>query len=158
MVLALTWHYNFRKRLQLAVGSGRNWPDGKCSSGQFLRRNSLVIVVHEINVPFVRHSRLEDGRFGITAEPEFQLGPDDARFDETVARFAFKVMVQRHGDADDPAGKTADADAPLDLLQLDIVREIVSLNKIKISKMLDFNISIFNWSLVIDLPIDGNLV
>jgi hypothetical protein len=54
------------------------------------------------------------------------------------------VMVQRHGDADDPAGQTADADAPLDLLQLDIVREIVSLNKIKISKMLDFNISIFN--------------
>jgi hypothetical protein len=68
------------------------------------------------------------------------------------------VMVQRHGDADDPASQAADADAPLHLLQLDIVRKIVSLNKIKISKMLDFNISIFNWRLVIDLPIGGNLV
>ncbi len=128
MVLALTGHYNFRKRLQLAVGRGRHWPDGQCSSGQFLRRNGLVIVVHEIDVPFVRHSRLENGRFG-TAEPEFELGSDDARFDETVARFAFKVMVQRHGDADDPASQAADADAPLHLLQLDIVREIVSLKK-----------------------------
>jgi len=37
VVLALTGHYDVRKRLQLAVGSGRHRPDGQCSSGQFLR-------------------------------------------------------------------------------------------------------------------------
>lgn len=103
----------------------------------------------------VRHARLEDGRFG-TAEPELELSSDDARFDETVPRFAFKVVVQRHGDADDPAGQAADTHAPLHLLQLDVVREIVSLNRLK--NGWNFNISAFNWSLVIHLPIGENLV
>lgn len=156
MVLALTGHYDFLKRLQLAVGRGGHWPDGKCSSGQFLRRNGLVIVVHDVNVSFVRHSRLEDGRFG-TAEPEFELGADDARFDETVPRFAFKVMVQRHGYADEPAGQAADTDASLYLLQLDIVREIVSLKRLKINVGLNIN-HIINLISIIHLPIGENLV
>ena len=42
------------------------------------------------------------------------------------------MMVQGHGHANDPAGQAAGPDAPLHLLQLDIVSEIVGLKIFKI--------------------------
>lgn len=126
VILALTGNYNFRKSFQLSVGCSDDWPDCKCSSSQFLRWNGFVIVVHEIDMPFVGHSRFKHGRFSST-ELEFQLGSNDSSFDETIASFTFEMMIQRHGYADDPSGQTTNTDGPLHFLQLDIVSEIISL-------------------------------
>jgi hypothetical protein len=46
-----------------------------------------------------RHPRFENGRFG-ARKFEFELGVDDARLDETIARFPHEITVQhrRHSD------------------------------------------------------------
>lgn len=126
VIFTLTRHHNFRKSFQQTGGRGDDRPDGQSSPGQFFLRHGFIVVVHEIDVSFERHSRFENSCF-CASETEFELGADDARFDESVASFAFEMMVQRHGDSDHPTDQAANTDAAPHFFQLDVVREIMGL-------------------------------
>ncbi len=125
-VLAFGRDDDFLQRFQLAVGHRRYGTDRHRRSAQFLRRKSLVVVVHDVNVPFKRHSRFENGRFG-PGETEFQLGADDARLDERPTRFAHEIIVDERRDPHDPSGQTPDAHRIPDVVQVDVVCEFVAL-------------------------------
>lgn len=83
---------NFRKRFQLPIGRRHYGPDDQSSSRKFLRRKSLIVVVHDVNVSLVRHPWFEYRRFG-ARKFKFELGLDDTCLDETSTCFTHEITV-----------------------------------------------------------------
>ena len=125
-ILPSSGNNNIRKCFQLPARCRYRRPQRQSGAGQFLRRDGLVVVVHDVNVSVVGHSRFENGRFR-SGQSQVQSGADDPRFDESVARLPFEVPGQRHCHADDVAGQWRHSQRALDFRQLDVVSEIVSL-------------------------------
>jgi len=100
-IFAFGRHCNLRQCLRLSVRRGDDWSECDSSSSQFFRRKGLVVVVHDVNVSLEWHPWFEYHRFG-ARKFEFELGPDDARLDETVARFPHEVTVQHRRHSDNP--------------------------------------------------------
>lgn len=122
---------NLGQILQLPIGVCDGRPEDDAGRGQLLRRQGLIVVVHDVDMPFERHSRFENGRFH-SGKTEFQLSADDASLDKRTTRFTHKVTVHCRSHADHPAGQTPGTHRTLHAIQTDLIGKIVRLRAMKI--------------------------